>query len=298
MSHAEQGRRLNRKSGWIFPVSGTQSVFSLKKEATIFHFYARRNLTERPECRMLIRPCYMTRNATSSTPSAEMEEDPRYLTEQIVTYLGNKRSLLHFLGTGLEHVKSRLGRNKLKAGDLFSGSGVVARFLKKHSKELIVNDLEEYSGIVNTCYLSNPEEVENLELDRHYRRLLRYMETHESPGFITELYAPKNPNNITPDDRVFYTRRNALYLDTARQTINLLPEEVRPYFIAPPPGGGFRPCEHVRRIQGILQGQAGSRQIRRYGRQRPFPHPGGYFTSVSRVFQIRLPVFHPLPRRQ
>ena len=162
-----------------------------------------------------------------------MEEDPRYLTEQIVTYLGNKRSLLHFLGTGLEQVKSRLGKDRLKAGDLFSGSGIVARFLKKHSEELIVNDLEEYSRIVNTCYLSNPEEVENLELERHYRRLLRYMEEHESPGFITELYAPKNPDSITPEDRVFYTRRNAVYLDTARQTINLLPEEVRPYFIAP-----------------------------------------------------------------
>ena len=125
-----------------------------------------------------------------------MEEDPRYLTEQIVTYLGNKRSLLHFLGMGLEQVKSRLGKDRLKAGDLFSGSGIVARFLKKHSEELIVNDLEEYSRIGNTCYLSNPD-------------------------------------SITPEDRVFYTRRNAVYLDTARQTIDLLPEEVRPYFIAP-----------------------------------------------------------------
>ena len=162
-----------------------------------------------------------------------MEEDPRFLTEQIVTYLGNKRSLLHFLGTGLEQVKKRLGKERLKAGDLFSGSGIVARFLKQHSEELIVNDLEEYSRVVNTCYLSNAEEVENLELDRHYRRLLRYMETHESPGFITELYAPRNPDCITADDRVFYTRRNAVYLDTARQTINLLPAKIRPYFIAP-----------------------------------------------------------------
>ncbi len=162
-----------------------------------------------------------------------MEEDPRYLTEQIVTYLGNKRSLLHFLGSGLEQVKKRLGKGRLRAGDLFSGSGIVARFLKKHSEELIVNDLEEYSQIINTCYLTNAEEVENLELERHYRRLLRYMETHESPGFITELYAPKNPEHITADDRVFYTRRNAVYLDTARQTINLLPAEVRPFFIAP-----------------------------------------------------------------
>ena len=147
--------------------------------------------------------------------------------------MGNKRSLLHFLGTGLEQVKKRLGKERLKAGDLFSGSGIVARFLKQHSEDLIVNDLEEYSRVVNTCYLSNAEEVENLELDRHYRRLLRYMETHESPGFITELYAPKNPDCITADDRVFYTRRNAVYLDTARQTISLLPAEVRPYFIAP-----------------------------------------------------------------
>ena len=54
-----------------------------------------------------------------------MEEDPRFLTEQIVTYLGNKRSLLHFLGTGLEQVKKRLGKERLKAGDLFSGSGAI-----------------------------------------------------------------------------------------------------------------------------------------------------------------------------
>ena len=175
----------------------------------------------------------MTPNALLSALSTEIEEDPRYLTEQIVTYLGNKRSLLNFLGRGLKYVKGRLGKEHLKAGDLFSGSGIVARFLKKHSEELIVNDLEEYSRLVNTCYLSNSGEVDGLELERHYRRLLRYMETHESPGFITELYAPRNPERITAEDRVFYTRRNALYLDTARQTINLLPEEVRPYFIAP-----------------------------------------------------------------
>ena len=87
----------------------------------------------------------MTPNALLSALSTEIEEDPRYLTEQIVTYLGNKRSLLNFLGRGLKYVKARLGKEHLKAGDLFSGSGIVARFLKKHSEELIVNDLEEYS---------------------------------------------------------------------------------------------------------------------------------------------------------
>ncbi len=63
----------------------------------------------------------MTPNALLSALSTEIEEDPRYLTEQIVTYLGNKRSLLNFLGRGLKYVKARLGKEQLKAGDLFSG---------------------------------------------------------------------------------------------------------------------------------------------------------------------------------
>ncbi len=164
----------------------------------------------------------------------EMEENPAYLSEQIITYLGNKRALLGFLGGALGMVKDRLGKEKLCVGDLFSGSGIVARYLKKHAAHLIVNDLEEYSRIVNTCYLSNADEVENLELERHYRRLLRYMDEHdEMPGFITEMYAPQDEGNISADDRVFYTRSNAIYLDTARQTINLLSAELRPYFIAP-----------------------------------------------------------------
>ncbi len=162
-----------------------------------------------------------------------MEENPAYLSEQIITYLGNKRALLGFLGGALGIVKERLGKERLCVGDLFSGSGIVARYLKKHTEHLIVNDLEEYSRLVNTCYLSNADEVEALELERHYRRLTRYMAVHEMPGFITEMYAPRDERNITADDRVFYTRSNALYLDTARQTINLLPEVVRPYFIAP-----------------------------------------------------------------
>ena len=142
--------------------AGPDSV-SLADKGKVLYSAPRSNLTESPECRMLDGTCYMTRNEPSSLPAPQMEEDPRFLTEQIVTYLGNKRSLLHFLGTGLEQVKKRLGKERLKAGDLFSGSGIVARFLKQHSEDLIVNDLEEYSRVVNTCYLSNAEEVENLE---------------------------------------------------------------------------------------------------------------------------------------
>ena len=38
--------------------------------------------------------------------SCEMEESKEYLSTQILTYLGNKRSLLHFLGEGVEECVS------------------------------------------------------------------------------------------------------------------------------------------------------------------------------------------------
>ena len=57
-------------------------------------------------------------------------ENEKYLTEQIITYIGNKRALLGFIGDGIAYVKKRIGAKKLKCLDLFSGSGIVARFFK------------------------------------------------------------------------------------------------------------------------------------------------------------------------
>ena len=36
-----------------------------------------------------------------------MQENPAFLTEQIITYLGNKRALLDFIGQAVLHVKRR-----------------------------------------------------------------------------------------------------------------------------------------------------------------------------------------------
>ena len=101
-----------------------RTPFPLADKGKVLYSAPRSNLTESPECRMLDGTCYMTRNEPSSLPAPQMEEDPRFLTEQIVTYLGNKRSLLHFLGTGLEQVKKRLGKERLKAGDLFPAAAL------------------------------------------------------------------------------------------------------------------------------------------------------------------------------
>ena len=160
-------------------------------------------------------------------------EDPRYLQEQIITYLGNKRRLLDFIGQAVGEVRRQLGGRKLRCFDAFAGSGIVSRYLKQHAEQLYSNDLEEYSRVLNTCYLANTDTVRAAQLPEQHAELLRQIEAAPSPGLLTELYAPQNDAEIHRGERVFYTHRNAVYLDTARQLIGRLPAEVQHFFLAP-----------------------------------------------------------------
>jgi adenine-specific DNA-methyltransferase len=87
-------------------------------------------------------------------------EDPDYLTRQLITYIGNKRTLLGHIGIAVERVKQRLGKGKLRVVDLFSGSGVVSRYLKAHASLLISNDIEDYATVISRCYLRNRSTVD------------------------------------------------------------------------------------------------------------------------------------------
>ncbi len=164
--------------------------------------------------------------------SATENED--FLNKQIVTYIGNKRNLLNFIGNGLNKVRNRLSKNQLDIFDVFSGSGVVSRYFKKYSNRLIVNDLEIYSEAINRCYLANRSEIDMNVLYDLYREITFKLENQPlRAGFITDLYSPKNEERILKDDRVFYTKRNAMYMDTARQYIESIPGEYKDFFLAP-----------------------------------------------------------------
>ena len=161
-------------------------------------------------------------------------ESEAFLARQLITYIGNKRSLLPFIGEALGEVKKRLGRDKLKIFDAFSGSGAAARYFKAHAELLLVNDLEAYSETINRCYLANADELPMTELQEIHDYLLRRL--REEPlrkGFISELYAPQDEDNIKSGERVFYTPRNAMFIDTARQYIENVAPALRHFFIAP-----------------------------------------------------------------
>ena len=161
-------------------------------------------------------------------------ENPEYLSEQLITYLGNKRSLLPFITTAFDTVCNRIGSDRLDTLDLFAGSGVVSRLLKSRSRKLISNDIERYAEVIGECYLANRSEIDFYELRGTYDRILQGLEEHHlRTGIIAKSYAPRNESAIAKGERVFYTPRNARYLDTARLLIEELPGHLQSYFLGP-----------------------------------------------------------------
>lgn len=163
-----------------------------------------------------------------------MTESIEYLTTQLITYIGNKRALLPFIQGAVQEVRSRLDGRKIVSFDVFSGSGIVARLLKQHSTLVVANDLERYAEIINRCYLTNKSEADTPELRAIHATITARLATEPlAEGLISHEYAPRDDRNIQPGERVFYTTRNARFLDTARTRIEEAPEHLRPFLLAP-----------------------------------------------------------------
>lgn len=161
-------------------------------------------------------------------------EDSDYLSRQLLTYIGNKRALLGHIGRAVEQVKRRLGKPRLQIFDAFSGSGVVSRFLKAHASLLVSNDLEDYAAVTARCYLRNRRTVDLPVLSEIVSDFNARVSTEPMPsGFIEDLYAPRDEESITPEDRVFYTKANARRLDNYRRLIDTAPAELRDLLLGP-----------------------------------------------------------------
>lgn len=161
-------------------------------------------------------------------------EDARYVSEQLITYIGNKRSLLRQIQAAVWQVRDQLGGRRLRVLDAFSGSGVVSRSLKSHADCLISNDIEDYAAVVGRCYLTNHVEVPWHRLAEIVDELnVRVESSPSGDGFIERLYAPRDDSDIHAGERVFYTRDNARRLDYYRSQLALVEEPLRMLLLGP-----------------------------------------------------------------
>ncbi len=147
-------------------------------------------------------------------------ENEKFLKEQLITYIGNKRALVPFINKSIIEIKKLLGKEKVITFDGFAGSGVISRLFKQHSTILYSNDLEKYSYAINNSFLTNESDVDKKFIDEMTTLLNSKKMEKDLNGIIERLYAPKDTKNPQVGERCFYTKENAKIIDNIRFLID------------------------------------------------------------------------------
>ena len=126
-----------------------------------------------------------------------------------MNYIGSKHKLSGFI---LETVLSVAGddlKDKIFC-DIFAGTGIVGRNFKTKVKQVIANDIEYYSYVLNKNYIENCSEIKNKE---QYIQELNSLILLEN-GFIYRNYCMGGSG-----ERQYFSDENGKKIDTIRQKI-------------------------------------------------------------------------------
>jgi len=155
-----------------------------------------------------------------------------FVYQTMLTCIGNKRKLVGRIYSIIAQIRASLGR-PLAIVDGFAGSTVVSRALLPLCRVLYANDLEHYSYLMARCFLVTPSlELQGVILD--HIRTMNHIAEHGPfvEGRICAQYAPRVTAAVQNGERCFYTRENALIIDTLCAYLRGL-GELRPYCLAP-----------------------------------------------------------------
>jgi adenine-specific DNA-methyltransferase len=171
----------------------------------------------------------------TSVKNDTVDGKQQYVYQTMLTCIGNKRKLVNNIKGIVDDVRKILGKDKLNIVDGFAGSSVVSRELTYISENLYTNDLELYSYLMAYCYLVNPSSSQRERITNHINKLNELAENGPFvEGIICKLYAPKDTHNIKEGERCFYTRENALIIDTMRNYIaKNVEDDIKNYCLVP-----------------------------------------------------------------
>jgi adenine-specific DNA-methyltransferase len=166
--------------------------------------------------------------STSST--ALIESD--FVLQPMITYIGNKRKLVPWIMEVIEQIRAEFER-PLHILDGFAGSGVVSRALMPFCSQLHTNDMEYYSYILLRCFLETPSLEQRERINFHFREIEKLCQAPTEIGFVSRLYSPKNTQSPTAEERCFYTRENAMIIDTLLKYISGVEKDIKHYLLGP-----------------------------------------------------------------
>lgn len=142
-----------------------------------------------------------------------------FVFNQLIPYIGNKRKLLPLIGQAIDASGLAPGDSFV---DLFSGSGVVARFAKAQGFKVIANDWEPYSEQINRAYIGcNAAPSFG---GRSYGEMIAHLNALQPvAGWVTGHLCPDDDERyIVGRDRLFYMRKNGMRIDAIREELEAL----------------------------------------------------------------------------
>ncbi len=124
-----------------------------------------------------------------------------------MNYIGSKHKLSHFIKQSVYSVVGNDLSEKVFC-DLFAGTGIIGRNFKTEVKQVISNDIEYYSFVLNRNYIENHHKFEF----KHFLDILNKIEGVK--GFIFEEYSENGKAQ-----RQYFSENNGKKIDAVRKKI-------------------------------------------------------------------------------
>ena len=185
--------------------------------------------------RLVVRKRISSTPTPAPTPVPALVSEDDFVLQTMLTCLGNKRSLVGHIRDAADDVCKRLGKSRLRILDGFGGSGVVSRKLSYIASSIHYNDMEEYAYLMGKCSVETPSSDQRVRIAAHIESMNKLAASGPYVrGFVSELYAPMDTENIKSGERCFYTQENAQIIDTLREYIsNNVEDELQAYCLVP-----------------------------------------------------------------
>lgn len=142
----------------------------------------------------------------NTDPFATAVQANGFPTRASLNYIGSKYRLLPFISQIITDTAGDV--SGMVFAELFAGTGMVAKRFKGLVKELMVNDLEPYSYVLNRNYIGNQQPFDHQDLVAELNHL------PGEAGFIYEHYCLGGGHG-----RRYFSDDNGQKIDTIRQTI-------------------------------------------------------------------------------
>ena len=125
-----------------------------------------------------------------------------------MNYIGSKHKLSNFIKDNIKQVCKDVSNSVFC--DMFAGTGIIGRIFKNEVKQIISNDIEYYSYILNKNYIENCKKI-------NYQKYIDYL--NELDGIEGFIYKNYSKGGIT--ERQYFSNDNAKKIDGCRHQIEL-----------------------------------------------------------------------------